>query len=215
MKIAGKIFKFFVFGLIIFLFGFMSLRVLTSGDTKIAESFFWTDNAKNSYGASPDGFRVYSADLTKDYTDDGMFRVSNIRYAESETGPVSQLQFTVRWNDSTVKYLQQDFGLAEPPAGEPFVFTLADDLGNVYAVQDMTADSKPLYNYRRLAFDVPDFGAAETYYVNIYYSGTYDAETSASVKGSDGSAYGTLAVYRTAVPMYDYTLKKSELPDEG
>lgn len=213
MKIVGRIFKYLIFGLIIFIVGFMTLRVLTSGDTKIAKNFLWTEKAKNSYIQDPGKFLIYSIDVPKDYTDDGFFRVSNIRYAESEIGSLEQLQVTVRWNNSTIEYLKEDLGLTELPAGEPFVFTLTDDKGNVYTVYDMVSDTKPLYNYRRLAFDVSGFKDAETFYINIYYTGTYDAEAASAVKGSDSSAYGTMIVYRQSEVLYEYDLKKSELPD--
>jgi hypothetical protein len=206
MKIVGKILKYTIFGLIIFFFGFMTLRVLTSGDTKIAKSFLWTEKAKNSYLKAPDKFMVYSIDVPIDYTDDGYFRASNVRYAESETDGFAQLQVTVRWNNSTIEYLKEDFSLTEPPAGEPFIFTLTDDKGNVYTVYDMLTDTKPLYNYRRLAFDVTGFKDAEFFYINIYYTAMYDAEA------SDSSAYGTMVIYRQSRVLYEYDLKKSELP---
>lgn len=214
MKIVGNFFKYLVLGLLIFIVGFMTLRVLTSGDTMIAKSFLWTEKAKNSYFQDPAKFLVYSIDVPKDFTDDGFFRVSNIRYAESEIGSIEELQVTVRWNNSTIEYLKEDFGLTELPAGEPFVFTLTDDTGIVYTVYDSLSDTKPLYNYRRLAFDVTGFKDAETFYINIYFAGTYDAEAASAVKGSDSSAYGTLVIYRQSRVLYEYDLKKSELPEE-
>lgn len=213
MKFVGNFFKYLILGLVIFIVGFMTLRVITSGDTKIAKSFLWTEKAKNSYIQDPGKFLVYSINVPKDYTDDGFFRVSNIRYAESEIGNIELLQVTVRWNNSTIEYLKEDFSLTEPPAGEPFMFTLTDDTGNVYTVYDSLSDTKPLYNYRRLAFDVTGFKDAETFFINIYYSGTYDAETASAVKGSDSSAYGTIVVYRQSNILYEYDLKKSEMPE--
>lgn len=204
MKIVGKIIKYFLVALLIFTVGFMFLRVLTSGDTAIAKNFLWTEEAKNSYLKAPDSFRVYSVELMREYTEEGKFRVSNVRYAESETDGIEQLQFTVRWNDSTIVYLREDFGLDGPPETEPFVFTLTDDLGNIYTDYQTVSDTKPLYNYRRLVFDISDFAASEYFYVNIYYSGTYDAE--------DSKPYGTLSVYSRSLMLAEYDLKKSDLP---
>lgn len=213
MKIAGKIIKYFFFGLIIFFFGFMTLRLFTSGDTKIAKSFLWTDEAKVSYQTSPDKFKIYSVDVSKNFTDDGMFYVSNTRYAESEVGNISQIQTTIRWNNSTIKYLMSDLILTEMPAGEPFVFTLTDDIGNVYTGYETVSDKKTLYNYRRLVFDGVNFTDVNFFYINIYYTGTYDPAAAITVKGNDENAFGTLIIYRSSNLAYEYKLNKSEIPN--
>jgi hypothetical protein len=212
MKIVGKIIKYSITGLIIFFIGFMTLRIITSGDTKIARSFLWTDEAKASYQTSPDKFKIYSIEVSKNFTDEGKFYVSNTRYAESENGNISQIQTTIRWNNSTIKYLMADNGLTEPPAGEPFIFTLTDDIGNVYTGYEMVSDTKTLYNYRRMVFDGVDFTDVNFFYINIYYAGTYDPAAAAEIKGSDENAYGTLTIYRASNLAQEYKLKNDELP---
>lgn len=212
MKIAGKIIKFLFYSLIIFIVGFMTLRIITSGDTKIARDFFWTEEAKKSYLAAPDKFKIYSVNVSKDFTDDGKFYVKNTRYAKSEVGGISQIQTTIRWNDSTEKYLIEDFGLDCLPDGEPFIFALTDDIGNVYTDYTIISDKKPLYNYRRIVFDGVDLADVNFFYLNIYYAGTYDGEAAAAVKGSDTDAYGSLVIYRASNPAHEYTLTGSEIP---
>jgi hypothetical protein len=188
----------------------MTIRLLTSGDTEKAKNFLWTDEAKISYQTSPDKFKVYAIEVSKNFTDDGKFYVSNTRYAESEVGGISQIQTTIRWNNSTVKYLMADNNLTEI-SGEPFIFTLTDNTGKIYKVNKKESDTKPLYNYRRLVFDGVDFTDVNFFYINIYYAGTYDP-AAAAVKGSDENAYGTLAIYNVSDFVQEYKLNKNELP---
>lgn len=212
MKIVGKILKYSFFAVILFIIGFMTLRIFTSGDTKTAKSFMWTERTVNSYREAPDKFKVYVIDVPREYTEDGKFRISNVRYAESDENTAAQLQFTVRWNNSTIEYLKEDFDLAEAPAGEPFIFTLTDDKGNVYTEYEMLSDIKPLYHYRRLAFDISDLRDAEYFRLNIYYYNTYDSESAADTEDGDSGAYGTMIVYRKSKMLFEYSLKKNELP---
>ena len=61
-----------------------------------------------------------------------------------------------------MKYLKEDFSLDSIPDGEPFVFILEDNLGNVYTEYKYTSDKKNIYNYRRLLFDGIDMNAEKT-----------------------------------------------------
>ncbi len=148
-------------------------RLFSSGDTKIAKNFVWTENTISAYKTDSDSFKAYK--YASDYiiTDDGSFSASNIYYVPS----VSQFQFTVRYNNSTLKKLVNQYQLTEKPTGETFVYRLTDNRGNEYTEYEFITDSKNVYNYRRVVFEgisMPDGtseeAALESLTLNIYYA---------------------------------------------
>jgi len=154
-KIIKRIFKYGFRIIAIAVFGIMFWRIISSGDTKLAKSFIWNESAISAYNSDPSAFKVYDCSISDNITDDGKFSLSNSFYVPS-TG---QFQFTVRYNNSTVKKLLNEYDLKEEPTGEIFVFTLTDNLGNTYTDYDFVIDEKNLYNYRRIIFDGIDLSA--------------------------------------------------------
>ncbi len=171
--ILGKTIKYLFWGIIILGNVFLLWRVFSSGDTKIAKSFIWKEETIALYNQDPDSFKAYRHEYEYNFTDGGTFSVSNLYFVPS----AEQFQFTVRYNNSTLKKLMQEYNLTEKPSGETFVYRLVDNRGNEYTEYEFLTDSKNVYNYRRVVFDgitMPDENSEEkvleTLTLNIYYA---------------------------------------------
>ncbi len=155
------------------------LRIFIAGDTSFSKTFLWTEQSITAYNKNPDDFDVYYYKRPDNISQGGKFSASNVYFIPS----ISQFQLTVRYNDSTLDKLMTDYKLENKPTGEVFVFTLSDNLGNVYTEYTYTADKKNMYNYRRVVFENIDMNATKTVeedgiavekkfeelYINIYY----------------------------------------------
>lgn len=118
-----------------------------------------------------------------------------------------QVQVVLRYNNSTLKNLAKDYGLAEIPdkAGDYFDITLlhvtdltpdnAEDNADPAALQSVriaptsvTRDTTSLYTYYRLVFDgvTIDEQAVSHVFLDVYYVGDLDYEK---------EPYGTLLLY--------------------
>ncbi len=114
-----------------------------------------------------------------------------------------QVQVVFRYNNSTLKHLAEDFGLAEIPDrnSELFDVTLlhttdntpnddtdSDVTNNRFSPSSVQKDTTLLYTYYRLVFDGVhiDPAAKSSVFLDIYYLGALDYEQ---------PAYGTLRLY--------------------
>ncbi|MCL2517568.1 MAG: hypothetical protein FWF15_03295 [Oscillospiraceae bacterium] len=168
----GKILKYSVYGLIIFVYLFFMVRICTMGDPKSMEEFVWNESGVSAYNSNSDNFIinvVNEKSMNYQYiTGDGKFAVSNIHTAKLADANAGQIQFTIRYNNSTIKTLKADYNLEKDPVGEPFIYILYDSNGNIYRNYQYISDRKLLYNYKRIIFDGIDLTADE-FHVDIYY----------------------------------------------
>ena len=207
MKITWKFVKsaigYLFWGFILFLALFSIIRL---SDTKIAKEYLWTPAGEQAYRQSPEDYHVYEVTLSNFFDDQGNFFALNIRYSlGGKERDFGQFQLTVRYNDVvTEEYLGQDFDLSGGLPEEPFVYRLADNLGNVYEPAAMVPDEKMNLNYRRLAFEGMDLADVGQMDLEIYYAGE---------SGEDDLPYRTITIYKSIWTAKPYTLKKSELPD--
>ena len=213
MKIVLKVIKYAIAVIFIGLFSFMCFRVISSGDTKISKTYLWTDEAKASYLFSPEDFHIYKVSVPQEFTNDGQFFITNIRYSTCEKDELSEFQFTIRYNDSTLKYLCEYYGIEESPGIGHFVYTLGDDAGHIYDDYEIIYDERFNYNYERMVFSGIDMTGVNSIYVNIYYDKEYNGESAAEVmSGYDSGAYGTMTVYTEERDASEYKLKGDEIP---
>ena len=111
----------------------------------------------------------------------------------------SQVQILVRYNNSTLEHIAEDFKLDGVPNRESTVIDVtlrvryaADESGEVreeryYAAQPPVSDSTLMYNYRKLVFDGLDVDASVSeILVDFYYVDRVNYEK---------LPYGTLLVY--------------------
>lgn len=138
-----------------FVIAILLWRIFSGEAPKNMQQLLFTDSTAQSLNDNPSSFEVYHYQHKDNLTSDGKFAASHIYYIPSE----KQIQITVRYNNSTIKHLMQDYSLSEEPATEPFVFTLTDGMGNTYTEYKYISDTKNMYNYRRFVFDGVDFSS--------------------------------------------------------
>ena len=175
-----KLLKYLLIAVILFVYGGFMLRICTMGNPDSMDKYVWTESAIQLYKTYQDKFSVKKVNedaLSYQYiTTDGKFAVNNIFVTETGGGK-AQVQFTVRYNNSTLEYLRNDYHLTENPAGEPFVYVLSDTNGNIYKKYLFTKDTKTVYNYRHIIFEDVDISAMSytdpsvsyTLYFDVYY----------------------------------------------
>ena len=175
---VGKILKYLVILVILAVYGIFMFRICTMDDPAAMEKYVWTESMVTLYKRAPDEFKVKKVNedtLSYQYiTPDGKFAVNSIFITETGGGK-AQVQFTLRYNNSTVKYLKEDYGLTDDIIGEPFVYTLSDSYGNIYRNYHYTTDAKTVYTYRHIIFedvDITGFTDIENSYglfLDIHY----------------------------------------------
>jgi hypothetical protein len=191
--IGFKVFKIAFTAFAFFLIGLMVFRLMSSKPPKNMKQLVWDEAlvalvAENT--ASGEQTEIKNIVSYDSFSEDGMFSVYTIIYIPE----LEQLQFTVRYNNRALNYLDADYPGAKDAEGEHYVFMLRDDHGTKYTDYSYTSDKKMGYTYRRLIFNGVDFTDVSAMYVDVYYSGDFDAEK---------EARHTMYVYR-----YDFAQNK-------
>lgn len=104
----GKILKFTFYAIIIGINGFLIFRMLSAGDPTIMETMMVNDRTAALWQEQGEEMTVLTQ---KQYllSEDGRFAQSNLRWLPD----IKQLQITVRYNNSTVRGLVEDFLMPE------------------------------------------------------------------------------------------------------
>lgn len=168
--------------LVIGVYAILAYRLATGlGIPDKAKEMIWNEAAYNAYSASGGDLTVYSQDPEATFGNDGRFSIYQMRYIPE----IDQVQFTLRYNRSTVvalkdeiaaKYAVSENATAEERAAaekaaadaiamvdnDPFVFILRDQDGRVYDDYSYTSYSSGLYTYVRIAFDGVSFFNTKT-----------------------------------------------------
>ena len=120
-----------------------------------------------------ENFDAVSHEPYTNYDEEGWYNVSNVAMSES----AGEVQLTVRYNSrSTINTLMQKYELTERPAGEVFIYILADNKGNTYTNYTFAASSRPLYEFRRVIFTGVDLTDIDKLYLRVYYIGDVSGE---------------------------------------
>ncbi len=170
----GKILKWLVYGIIIFMLLFAAFRSWTMSGTPRVNRYIWTQEAVDAY-RSAGGITVYQVPEHNATTINSTFVLSKIYYTEE----LGQFQFTLRYNRSAFPRLAENLGLSEVPkdSAETFVFTLSDDLGNTYRAYSYLEDSRFVNRYIRLIFTGIDMTDVKTLKLRAYYAGDPESQT--------------------------------------
>ena len=215
--------------------GILIWRVFWSGDPKEVSTLLVNDRTAAAYAAHGDNWTAYNQSqqsLTRaEYegeagVDHKFLNKNNYGYFGVTQSVIieeaKQVQLTFRYNNSTVKYLKNDYSLSEMPSLDDHLYDVTlllavdltpdDDSDNLEDVlnpesvalirvqpdKDMTIRTrKNLYNYYRLVFDLPeDIATAHilAIYVDVYYVGdiVYLEEDFDVYKDEP---YGSLCIY--------------------
>ncbi|MCQ2436312.1 MAG: hypothetical protein MJ101_05345 [Clostridia bacterium] len=169
--------------LVVGIYAILGYRMFTGlGVPKSYTKMVWTDEAKQAYDESGGTLTVYSQTPRNQYAyaqtaesqSDGHYSIYEMKYIPA----LKQVQFTLRYNNGTVKDLKTDIvseylsdgeiyasyvdALKSHPEAQsavdavddmPFYFVLRDNNGMIYTTYQYTESHKGLYNYVRLVFD--------------------------------------------------------------
>ena len=163
----------------------------------------WNEEMIEEYQKYPGEFRVEYIKVydERTFTEDGYFSVSKSRFI-----PVlSQWQFTVRYNHSTLEYLSEERGEDMPIEEDHFTFALTDNEGNVYRDFTYTRETKGRYTYYRLVFDDVNIRKVGDIQIMIYCIDDMEGDRLPDI------AVGKLPLYYSELEREDYKFEK-ELP---
>ncbi len=182
------------------IYAFFIFRLCSSNDPDAMQHVIWNECAAAAYQADPDAFEIWEQEPDAYITGDGRFWISNIIYLPQ----AKQMQLTIKYNNSTLKYLRQDIGDANYILPEePFDYTLLDDNGIRYQPSAVAAEKKQNYNYRRIVFDDIDLDTLTYLYADMYYAEAIDYTA---------APYGSLLAWHTRMK-HETRDVQDELPD--
>ncbi|MBE6689746.1 MAG: hypothetical protein E7590_00485 [Ruminococcaceae bacterium] len=167
------------------------------------------------YGEQGDDLTIYTQEqpsVTKAESNYGYFGVSRYAFIPA----AGQLQVIFRYNNSTLRHLQEDYALPERPApGDPTLFdvtvvTVSDSTPNVEGDEQKArihhtscrVDTTALYTYVCFIFDNVNVNETTAgVFLDVYYREDIRYEE---------SAYGTLLLYSSSSPNIGVELSRQE-----
>ncbi len=215
-KLLKRIVIVFFTLLIIAVVGILAWRIMSSDNPKSMETLSASPKLVSLYeeeGEELYMFRQEQRSITSSEKNYGYFAITDYVIIPD----ADQIQATVRYNNSTLRHVAEDYGLDEPPAREDDVFDITllfaidltpedtdDNLGNdgesVRFVrchgEVVLSEEKNLYNFRRMVFDVDSCGLDLSEVLDsglllaIYADFYYEGAVD-----YDTEAYGTLCLY--------------------
>lgn len=164
----------------------------------------WSEAMIEEYEKYPGEFRVEYIKVydERTFTEDGYFSVSKSRYIPA----LSQWQFTVRYNHSTLEYLGQERGENMPTEEDHFTFALVDNEGTVYRDFTYKRVTEGRYTYYRLVFDDVNMRKISDIQIMIYCIDDMEDGELPEI------AVGKLPLYYSELEREDYKFEK-ELPE--
>ena len=211
--------------------GLLLWRIFSSGDPigmktlKANDTLLAAWDAAAAEGESLTMFtQIQPTTITTATHNYNYFAVSNVVFIPD----AEQVQLTFRYTNSTIRHLTEDKGLSEVPDRHEDLFDVT-----LWAVYDLTpevkgddenveyvrfhptaslteADTKNLYNYRRLVFDGVDMTSDEkpllSLFMDVYYVGDIDYEA---------DPYGTLPLYQYVYTNVAYEVTEEDLKALG
>lgn len=220
-RLPGLILKGLLTLLILAVNGVLLWRMCSSGDPAAIRTLSVNDKTLAAYEQYGDGLILRyqeQASITKSEQSYGYFSVTQCIFLPQ----ANQVQIVVRYNNSTLSHLKEDYSLAELPDRtlDHFDVTLVrttdltpeDTSDNLkeealaktryFPNEEVRTDSTTLYNYRRYVFDnvtIEDLTLGV--FVDIYYNGDINYED---------RAYGTLCLYDSEMKWLDYKLTNAD-----
>lgn len=189
-------------------------RVFFSGDPSGIKEL--TVNEKLADAYEENGELTLVRQKQRTITSNGLFSVTDAVFIPE----AKQVQIVVRYNNSTLRRLKEDFSLDKIPDRENDVFDVTivktidltpenkednDDENALreerFKPSEVRKEYKKLYSYRRFVFDDVTYDDAVGMFVDIYYDGACDY---------DETPYGALCIYDAEADVTESTLGKSD-----
>lgn len=211
---GSKIFKisvkvlFYLF--VIIVNAIMLWRVLFSGDPAKIQRLTVNDSLREAY---EDGQLLLETQEQRTLTSNGLFAVRQCVFIPE----ANQIQIVVRYNNSTLRKLAQDYGLESVPEKTDELFDVSIVKTIDKTPMDITDNTdtealseeryhptgepetayKRLYSYRRYVFENVSREDAVGMFVDVYYKGDVNYEK---------DPYGALCIYEDGAPMEEVKL---------
>ena len=177
IRLIGKILSAAIKIFAVALIAFLLLRMFTSKPPSSMKKLIFNDNLLSVYNSSEGQTEILTVISSDSFSDDGMFSVYSTYYIPD----AGQIQFTVRYNNRVLNYLEQDFPGAKAAEGEIYGFRLRDNFDNEITGYSYTEKERFGYTYRRLIFEGVTLDGINALYVDDYYTGDPDKKTRHSV----------------------------------
>ena len=198
--------------------GILIWRMMSSGDPKEIAHLSGNQKISEAYAEHGKDMYIFSQELdniTRTEYNYGYFSINRALFIDD----ANQLQFILRYNNSTLKSISEDLKLPEHSRDEDIfdvvvtvMYDLTPDnkddnsgeqLDTVKRVQYTATSSeraqKNLYNYKRYTFDgIKITDDVLAVYVDIYYD-------------RDVKAAGTLAIYDYRYPKKEYNITQADI----
>lgn len=169
LKALGIIMKVLLIAIIVAIFSLLGFRLYEQKTPKALTRILWNEKTIAAYNEDSTAFSVTDCEINQNFTEDGYFFVDKIMLLNE----ADQVQLTVSYNNSTVRYLEESYRKEDPSAvtgessdsvqteydpygvysGEPFIYILYDKNGTVYDDYSYVSSSSLLHSFRRLIFD--------------------------------------------------------------
>jgi len=223
-RIAGFIFKAVCALLIAAIVILLLVRIIDSNnDPREMNTIIANDRLVAAYrerGRNLDMFSQEHTIFTRGEDNYGYFAVTQSLIIRE----IDQVQFVLRYNNSTLKYTKEDYDLPEVPSRDDNVYDVtltimydltpenqADNDGKTpeaveykrFFASNMVSAKKTLYNYRKYVFDdikIDDNVIAV--YADFYYVGDINY---------DEQPYGSLLIYHNEEKEIKYSLTKNDI----
>ncbi|MBQ3015023.1 MAG: hypothetical protein IJD75_07815 [Clostridia bacterium] len=220
MRVFWRVVKWSISLLLVLICGILIWRMCSSGDPEQVKYLMGNEALYEAYEKHGDDLVLQYQNqdtITTAERNRGYFSVTQYVFIPE----AKQVQLVFRYNNSTIKHLAEDYGLAAVPdkSEELFDVTLVtttdltsdnrDDNANTdalemkrYTPSAATRAETSLYTYYRFVFDNIEITPDMLYvFADIYYEGDLNYEE---------PAYGTLCLYDDESPWVTYKLSRTE-----
>lgn len=220
MRVFWRVVKWSISLLLFLICGILIWRMCSSGDPEKVKYLMGNEALYEAYKKHGDDLVLQYQNqdtITTAERNRGYFSVTQYVFIPE----AKQVQLVFRYNNSTIKHLAEDYGLAAVPdkSEELFDVTLVtttdltsdnrDDNANTdalemkrYTPSAATRAETSLYTYYRFVFDNIEITPDMLYvFADIYYEGDLNYEE---------PAYGTLCLYDDKSPWVTYKLSRTE-----
>lgn len=215
-KIIGWSFKALFWLVIIAINAIVLWRVFFSGDPSSIKPLLANENTAAAYEKYGNELRL-EVQQQRTITESGKFSVTDCVFIPE----ARQIQITVRYNNSTLKKLKEDYELSEIPQREQELFDIT-----IVKTTDLTPDDKEdntdrsalreerfypsgepkeayktLYSYRKFIFDDVTYEDAVGMFVDVYYAEDVDYNE---------TPYDALCIYDALMDMEERSLTAAD-----
>lgn len=208
-RIIGRIFRLLMVILILTVTYVLVWRIFFSEDYEKVKGLTPNEKLRQAYDTYGEELVLQyqvQPSITKSDKSYGYFSVVECVFIPQ----INQVQLVVRYNNSTLDHLKEDYALSEAPDRYKDVFDVTlsvtsdnpADAVRIFPTEEPQHETTKLYSYRRYTFDnVPLNDLTVGVFVDIYYNGDIDYEK---------EAYGTLLIYDRSAPWVEYNPTKKE-----